>query len=109
MKRRNDKRGFTLVELIIVIGLLTVIAGMFVMNMIKSQGNQKEEEKKDLVAQIVSAATTYVSINPEEVKNLYEGYGYVDIPVGHMRDAGLLSEDLKDPDTGKKVSDDEVV
>ena len=109
MKRRNDKRGFTLVELIIVIGLLTVIAGMFVMNMIKTQGNQKEEEKEDLVAQIVSAATTYVSINPEEVKNLYEGYGYVDIPVGHMRDAGLLSEDLKDPDTGKKVSDDEVV
>ena len=26
-----------------------------------------------------------------------------------LRDAGLLSEDLKDPDTGKKVSDDEVV
>ncbi len=109
MKRRNDKKGFTLIELIIVIGLLTVIAGIFVMNLIKTQGNQKEEEKKDLVAQIISAASTYVSINPEEVKNLYEGYGYVDIPVGHIRDAGLLSEDLKDPDTGKKVSDDEVV
>ena len=109
MKRRREKKGFTLIELIIVIGLLTVIAGIFVMNMIKTQGNQKDEEKKDLVTQIISAASTYVSINPEEVKNLYEGYGYVDIPVGHIRDAGLLSEDLKDPDTGKKVSDDEVV
>ena len=78
MKRRNDKKGFTLIELIIVIGLLTVIAGIFVMNMIKTQGNQKDEEKKDLVTQIISAA--------------YEGYGYVDIPVGHIRDAGLLSK-----------------
>ena len=46
MKRGKEKKGFTLIELIIVIGLLTVIAGMFVMNMIKTQGNQKEEEKE---------------------------------------------------------------
>lgn len=107
--KKKTKKGFTLVELIIVIGLLTVIGGMFIMNMIKSQSGQKEEEQKDLVAQIVSAATTYVAINPEEVKNLYEGYGYVDIPIGHIRDAGLLNEKLTNPETGKNVSDDEVV
>ena len=35
--------------------------------------------------------------------------GYVDIPVGTLRDAGFLSEEIKNVETGENVSDDELV
>ncbi len=105
----RNKKGFTLVEIIVVIAILVVIAGIFSVNMIKSLNKNKEEENVNIVAQIKSAADAYVSANPEEVDSLYNGYGYVDIPVGNLRDAGLLDEDLKDAETGVKISDDEIV
>ncbi len=105
----KNKKGFTLIELIIVISLLVVVAGLFTMSMMKSINKQKEEENKDIVAQIVSAANAYVSVNPQEVENLFNGYGYVDIPIGTLRDDGLLSEDLKDAKTGKRIPDDDKV
>ena len=107
--KKNSKKGFTLVEIIIVIALLVVIAGIFSLNMIKSLSKQKVEENENVVSQILSAANTYVSVNPEEVENLYNGYGYVDIPIGDLRDAGLLSEELKDSETGEIIPDTDKV
>lgn len=109
MERENSKKGFTIVELIVVIGLLIIIAGIFSLNMIMTTQKQREEDNKNIVAQIISAANTYVSINPDEVKNLYEGYGYVDIPVGDLKEAGLLTEELIDKESGKKIPDDDKV
>lgn len=107
--RKNNKKGFTLVEIIIVIALLVVVAGIFSLNMIKSLSKQKVEENENIISQIISAANTYVSVNPDEVENLYNGYGYVDIPIGDLRDAGLLSEEIKDAETGEVIPDDEKV
>lgn len=106
---KKNKKGFTLVEIIIVISLLIVIAGIFSINIIASLNKQKVEENENVVSQILSAASTYVSVNPDEVENLYNGYGYVDIPVGHLRDAGLLSEEIKNSETGEKIKDEEKV
>ena len=105
----ENKKGFTLVELVIVIALLVVIAGIFTVSLIKSIGNQKDEESKDMIAQIVSAANAYVSVNPDKIEDLFNGYGYVDIPIGTLRDKGFLKEDVKDPHTGKRIPDDEKV
>lgn len=105
----NRKKGFTLVELIIVIALLIIIAGIFSFNAIINLNKQRAEEKNNLIAQITSAADAFTSNNSDVVKNLYEGYGYVDITVGDLREAGLLSEDLKDPETGERVPDDAIV
>jgi len=69
----------------------------------------KEEEQQNVVTKIQSAAEAYVSANPEAVERLYNGYGYVDIEVGELRDAGLLSEDLKNAETGERVDDKELV
>ncbi|HBA37096.1 MAG TPA: hypothetical protein DCY94_00095 [Firmicutes bacterium] len=105
----KNKKGFTLVEIIVVIAILVVIAGIFSINMIRTMNKNKDEENKNVVTQITSAAEAYVSTNPEEVSKLYEGYGYVDIPVGDLRNAGLLSEDLKDAETGIRIADEELV
>ncbi len=107
--KKNNRRGFTLVEIIIVIGLLSVIAGIFAINLIKNLNTQKEDENKNVATQIISAANVYVSVNPEKVESLYNGFGYVDIKVGELRDAGLLSEELMNSETGEKIPDEDKV
>lgn len=70
------------------------------------EDEKKEEEHSNVIARVTSAADAYVSANPEKVENLYQGYGFVDIPVGDLRESGLLMEDIKDPETGKTIPDD---
>ena len=108
-KKNSRKKGFTLVELIVVISVLVIVAGLFAVNMMKTLNKNKDEEQKEVVAQITSAADAYVVANPEEVKRLYNGYGYVDIEVGELRDKGFLSEKLKDAETGEIIADEEIV
>ncbi|MCI8498029.1 MAG: type II secretion system protein, partial [Bacilli bacterium] len=104
---KKSKKGFTLLEIIVVIGLLVVIAGIFSLNIIKTLKRQETDANKNIEEQIIAAANAYVSMNPEAVEKLYNSYGYVDIPVGTLRDAGFLSEEIKNVETGENVSDDE--
>lgn len=108
-KKNKNKRGFTIIELVIIIGLLMVIVGIFSVNLIRTLNNQKESANNAVISQVVSAANAYVSMNPEAIERLYDSYGYVDIPVGTLRDNGYLSEDIKDAKTGEIISDDELV
>lgn len=105
----KNKKGFTLIELIIIISLLVVISGIFTVSLFKSINNQKDEDNKDTVAQILSAANAYVSLNPEKVDDLFNGYGFVEITVGELRDNGLLKEDMKDAHTGIRIPDGDIV
>lgn len=105
----KNKKGFTLVEIIVVIALLLVVAGIFTVNMVRTLNKNKNEENENVVTQITAAAEAFVSTNPDEVEKLYEGYGYIDIPIGDLRNAGLLSEELKDAVTGVRIADEELV
>ncbi len=108
VRKTNDK-GFTLVEVIVVVALLVVIAGLFAVNMINTLNKNKDEGNKGVISEITSAADAYVAANPEEVEKLYNGFGYVDIEIGELRDAGFLSEKIKDAETGKVIPDEEIV
>lgn len=105
----KNKKGFTLVEIIIVIALLITIAGMFAMNMVSTLNKNRKEENEKVTTEIISAADAYVSINPDKVAALYNGSGFVEIEVGELRDAGFLSETLKDAETGEIIPDDRIV
>lgn len=111
MKRKKgfNKKGFTLVEIIVVVAILVVIAGLFAVNMINTLNKNKETESKNVVSTITSAADAYVSSNPGEIDRLYNGYGYVDLKIGQLRDAGLIEDDLSDPETGNPIKNDAVV
>lgn len=109
MKKSKNNEGFTLVEIIIVIAVLVVIGGLFAVNMINTLNKNKEEESESVVTRIKSAADAYVAANPEEVERLYNGYGYVDIPIGDLRDGGFLDEKLKDASTGNVIPDEDIV
>lgn len=105
----KSKRGFTIVELIVVIGLLVTIAGIFAVNMINTLNKNREDENKVVTTEIISAADAYISVNPDKVAALYNGSGFVEIKVGELRDAGFLSETLKDAETGEIIPDDRIV
>jgi len=105
----KKKKGFTLVEIIIVIGIIVIISGVFAVNMVKNLNKNKINEQENNISIIKTAADTFVSMNPERIERLYNGYGYVDIPIGELRDGGVLSEDLKDAITGETIPDDDYV
>lgn len=70
---------------------------------------KEKENNKDTVKQIISAADAYVSANKEEIEKLYEGYNFVDITIKDLKNNGLLNDDIIDPNTNEKYSDDEKV
>ena len=103
----KNKKGFTLVEIIVVIALIAVIVGIFIVNLVGK--NDPKENNKDMVKQILSAADAYVSANKSEIEKLYEGYNFVDITIGDLKNNGLLSEDITNKETSEKYKDEEVV
>lgn len=103
----KNKKGFTLVEIIAVIALIAVIVGIFIVNLVGK--NDPKENNKDTVKQILSAADAYVSANRSEIEKLYEGYNFVDITIGDLKNNGLLSEDITNKETNEKYKDEEVV
>ncbi len=105
----NKKKGFTIVELIAVIGILALIAGIFAVNMVRTLNKNRDTEESNVITRIKSAADSYVSMNPEKLEDLHIGFNFVDIPIEVLRNAGLLSEDLKDPKTGEIIPDDDIV
>ena len=102
-----NKKGFTLVEIIAVIVLLVTIGGIFTVSMVRKLNDK--DNNKDTVKQIISAADAYVSANKEEIEKLYEGYNFVDITIKDLKNNGLLNDDIIDPNTNEKYSDDEKV
>lgn len=102
-----NKKGFTLVEIIAVIVLLVTIGGIFTVSMVRKLNDK--DNNKDTVKQIISAADAYVSANKEEIEKLYEGYNFVDITIKDLKNNGLLNDDVIDPNTKEKYSDDEKV
>lgn len=102
-----NKKGVTLVEIIAVIVLLVTIGGIFTVSMVRKLNDK--ENNKDTVKQIISAADAYVSANKEEIEKLYEGYNFVDITIKDLKNNGLLNDDIIDPNTNEKYSDDEKV
>lgn len=105
----KNKKGFTLIEMMIVIVILAAIASIFTINTIKTLNKNKDEQLNDIKHQMYSAAETFISTNPEEAEKLYKGSGYIDIPIGELRDFGLLSENLKDTTTGERIPDNAII
>lgn len=92
----NKKKGFTLIEIIICITLITIIGVAMTFTVLKSKDNKfKEVEKR-----ILTAASVYVSTAKDENGETYEngiyngGSGTV-INLNVLYNNGFLSEDLK--------------
>ncbi len=119
-----EKNGFTLIELIITIGLLAILGTMIASNMLGVQSKQMESNYESYKEQIADAACLVMD-------SKYIGTGgivYIDSAFTSLTDSknyclsnkcylrtrelieyGFLDKDLENPKTGFSVSQDEIV
>lgn len=99
------KKGFTLVELIVVITLLTLVSVVVGVSFNKVSKQTKENDEFSFVEKVVSATNLYVE-NSLTIKNdLESNKGYVIIKLDDLIKDGLISANMIDPDTNKVISE----
>ena len=108
MKNMNNKKGFTLVELLAVISVLAIIISIAVPASIAISNRSKRKMHNTKVEMIEKAAALYAQDNPGDVSN--EVSDNCEIKVGSLIDKGYLKKDDKtkgivDPETGESMND----
>lgn len=71
MKKINNK-GFTLIELIVVIGILSLIFGLFSINFIRELDESKRIQNETVQNEIVEAAKAYVELHKTSNESKYD-------------------------------------
>ena len=79
---RNRRRNFTLVELLVVIGIIAVLAGMLMAGIMYAPAKAQKAKAQAEITTLVNAIKQYES-----------AYGVLPIPNGALSDDGTLSTD----------------
>jgi prepilin-type N-terminal cleavage/methylation domain-containing protein len=98
-----NKKGFTLVELIISIALLSLIGISIGTTLNKSYQKNQKNEYDEFINKIESSANVYASADTNILNQLETSKGFIDIEAKELIDSGILSTDLVNPKTGNKI------
>ena len=97
----NNKKGFTIIEIIISLTLIVLIGTISIIYLNKDK-NSKEKNIKS----ILNAADVYYSTNKNNIKELLsENYGFIVLNISEIKDSGLLKLDYKLPDNDNENED----
>ncbi len=105
----DTRKGFTLVEMLVVIGLLAIFGVAIGISLTRNMKQNKQNQEKEFVQKVIGAANLYASNNEDIITSLYEDKGYAIIKVKDLIDAGLIQDNLLDPSTNEKVTGSEAV
>ena len=97
------KKGFTLVELLAVIIILSLVLVIAVPSVNKYIKQSKEKAYDTQISTIIEAAQAYASTNPELLPNR-ENIS-VKVTSGQLKSAGLIKEEVKNPNDDKYFDD----
>ena len=98
------KKGFTLVELIVVIVLLSLIS-IFTFPSINKVINERKEKLYNIqIENIKASAESYINKN-----NLFSTNDKVIVTLCELKQSGFTDENIKDPRTGLLISDNSMV
>lgn len=103
----KDKKGFTLVELLITIALIVSILAIAILGFNKISENQKEKAWDEVKGQIELATEQYINVNEYLLTDLKE-YDNVFIPIEKLIESDHLSI-LTNPKTGKQLNNCDIV
>ncbi len=97
-----NKKGFTLIELIVVIALVASIGTFGAIGLSKVISNSKNERYNEIIQDIKLAGKTYFTIYSEMedysyLKNNLYTTGEVIIPISTLKNVLLVDENLKNP------------
>lgn len=94
----KNKKGFTLIEIIVVIALVAVIGTTVTIVSVKNMKENKTKELKKLNNQILEAADVFLSVEKDDNNENYEmvinsGAKGVKIPISYLVENGYVSLD----------------
>lgn len=90
-----NKKGFTLIETLMVIALIGIISLILVPNVIFLINKNKTESCENLKKNIISATKIYVNENKYDLKFTCDNP--IKIRISTLIEVGKLSSDIKDP------------
>ncbi len=93
-----NKKGFTLIEILVVIVLLAAVSVTVGVNMYGMQERQTKKEIKNYKETLEKAACVYA-----EAKNITSD---TEVTIETLIKEGLISKSLKNPETNKSVETD---
>lgn len=93
-----NKKGFTLVEILIVIAILAAISVTVGINMMNIKGQEKDKEYNTYIKNIENAGCLYVEINNISTNTF--------VNIDTLINAGLLRKDVINPKNNKKIQED---
>ena len=97
MKKKKDKKGFTLVELLIVLGIICVLALIITPIIINYRNKANDVYNDKLKESVISVAKDYYTNNRSELPNGYpEGKYASSITIEKLKQNNLFSNDIVD-------------
>ena len=100
----KDRRGFTLVEILVVVSLLAIFAVAIGITMNRNIKKQQENDTKEFNQRVQGAANLYASNSTDILTNLYEEKGYVIVKIKDLIESGLLQDNIINPSTNEAVT-----
>ena len=98
------KNGFTLIEIIAVILILSLLIVLVVPNVQKTISNSKAKACDSIITSIEAAANGYVYLKTAIVDSEIANNGYFEIELIELQKEGLLKVNLKNPYTNEIIS-----
>lgn len=103
-----NSKGFTLIELIIVIAFVAVIGVSSVIIFEQSTSDTKDKELQNTYTEIQRAASLYVDLHDTWLDSFSESHEAI-IKIGELKNSNYVSNKIKNPVTNKSIPDNYMV
>ena len=105
MKNDLNKKGFTLVEILVTIGLFSILGVGIGVSLNKVLNNQEENNYESFIEKIKSSTLLYSSNSAQIINDLEYDYGYKLISMNDLINEGYIRGNLKNPNTNEEIKD----
>ncbi len=109
VKNMKNNKGFTLIELIVTIGIMILIGLVIVNNMTGLFSNQEDKNYEEFVSQLQEAACLYVETSEFKNDRAACKANGCNIKIQNLIEKGYIKDTLENPKTGEIVNGNQTV